>query len=145
MEVSFLVSKMDKESNGREETTRKQLRRKIASLSQPQVKRAADTLAMIWNSTKGPLPPLAIPTAQSASTFSTTAARFPNWRNTKLAFLKAITTGVFIDVQFYAYNKTCDNSPVDPKPLYASSIVIEGWAPAIVTCELEGSSEFLPV
>jgi hypothetical protein len=145
LEVSLLVSRMDKESSGGEETTRKQLRDKIASLSQPQVKRAADALILIWNCAAGPPAPFAIPTTQSGFSFSITADRFPNWDKMKLAFLKAITTGVFIDVQFYAYNKICDNSPVDPKPLYASSIVIEEWAPAITTRESEGSFEFLPV
>ena len=145
MEVSFLVRKMDRESNGREETTRKQLRDKIASLSQSQGKRAADALALIWNCTAGPLAPFAIPTTASGFALSTTDDPFPNWQNMKLAFLKAIATGVFIDVQFYAYDKICDGSPVDPKPLHASSIVIEGWAPAIMTCELEGFEESLSV
>ena len=55
MQVSFLVRRMSEESKGRKEgTTRKQIRDKIASLSQPQMKRAADVLAMVWNCVKEP-------------------------------------------------------------------------------------------
>ena len=55
----------------------------------------------------------------------------------KLAFLKSVSTGVFIDVQLYAFNKIDDGSPQDLKPLYTSSIVIEEWGPAVARCKLE--------
>ena len=138
MQVSFLVRRMSEESKGRKEgTTRKQIRDKIASLSQPQMKRAADVLAMVWNCVKEPPD---FPTVQPKATFSTMSILFPNWHRLKLALLKSITTGAFIDVQFYAFNKVNDDLPQDPKPLYTSSIVIEGWAPTITTRELGEST-----
>jgi hypothetical protein len=143
MQVSFLVRKMSEESKGRKEcATRKRLRDKIASLSQPQMKRAADILAMIWNCVKEPPDP---PTVESKATFSTTPILFPNWHRVKLAFLKSITTGVFIDVQFHAFNKIDGDLPQDPKPLYTSSIVIEGWATTITACEFHESTRSDPL
>ncbi|KAF9650017.1 hypothetical protein BDM02DRAFT_1690125 [Thelephora ganbajun] len=78
MQVSQLVKKMEEESKGGiESATRKQLRNKIASLSQPQVKRAKDALAMIWNYMKGPLEP---PATVYTFAFSVTPTLFPNWQ-----------------------------------------------------------------
>ena len=143
MQVSFLVNKMNKESKGGTEgATRKRLRNRISSLPQSQMGRATDALVMIWNRAKEPLEP---PTTQSGFNLSATPILFPNWHRVKVAFLKSITTGVFIDVQFYAYNKIFDDIPLDPKPLFTSSIVIEEWGPAITTRELEGSSNFVPL
>ena len=122
-----------------EGATRERLRKKIASLSLPQVRRAADALAMIWSCMAGPLES---PAVQPKTAFLTTVTHLPNWHRVKLAFLKSITTGVFIDVQFYAFNKIDDGLPRDPKPLYMSSIVIEEWGPAIATRESGGSTEF---
>ena len=131
---------MSEESKGRKEgDIRKRLCDKIASLSQPQMKRGADVLAMIWNCVKEP-PDSPTVQPKATSLFSTTPILFPNWHRLKLAFLKSITAGAFIDVQFYAFNKVNDGSPQDPKPLYTSSIVIEGWASDITTCEFEESA-----
>ena len=145
MQVSFLVRKMNEESKWTEEgAIRKQLRNKIASLSLPQTRRAAEALAMIWSRMTGPLESLVV---QPKIAFSTIAIRFrfPNWHRVKLAFLKSIITGVFIDVQFYAFNKIDDGSPQGPKPLYTSSVVIEEWGPAIATCKSEESNGFGPL
>jgi hypothetical protein len=68
----------------------------------------------------------------------------PNWHRVQLALLKSITTGIFIDVQFYACNKVVDDLPVDTKPLFISSIVIEQWGPAITTRKPDGSLYFIP-
>ena len=72
----------------------------------PQARHGADALAMIRSRMTGPLESLAV---QPKIAFSTTTIRFPNWHRVKLAFLKSITTGVFIDVQLYAFNKICWN------------------------------------
>ena len=139
MQVSFLVQKMNEESKGGTEgTTRERLRNKIASLSQSQLKRSTDTLAMIWNYTKEPPKP---PTTKpSESAVPVTPSSFPNWLRVQLALLKSMTTGIFIDLQFYAYSKVFNNLPLDPKPLYASSIVIKKLAPAISKGKSDGSS-----
>ena len=63
-----------------------------------------------------------------------------NRQRVKLSLLKSIRTGTFIDVKLYAHNALCDGLPTDPKPLFASSIVIEEWAPAITTRKFKGSS-----
>ena len=115
-----------------EGATRQRLREKIASLSQPQVGRARDALSMIWDYAKGPLKP---PAAQPGFTSQVTPPLLPNWHRVELALLKSIVTGVFIDTQFYAFNKTGGGLPLDPKPLFASSIVIEEWVPAITARE----------
>ena len=115
-----------------EGATRQRLREKIASLSQAQVRRAADALTTIWSCMDGPLKPLAAP---PKPTLSVPPVPSPDWHRVKLALLKSITTGVFIDVQFFAFNKTANNLPFDPKPLYVSTIVIERWGPAITTRE----------
>jgi len=131
MQVSRLVSKMKEESKANTESvTRKQLREKIAALSQPQVRRAADALAMIWNCVNGPLESH---TTEPKFTFSITPTLFPNWHRVKLALLKSIPTGAFIDVQFHAYNKISNDLPLEPRPLFTSSIVIEEWGPTITT------------
>ena len=77
------------------------------------------------------------PTVQPKIAFSTATIRFPNWHRVKLGFLKSVSTGVFIDVKLYAFNKIDDGSPQDPKPLYTSSIVIEERGPAVARCKLE--------
>ena len=96
---------------------------------------------MIWDGVTGPTD---LPAPGPRSTFSPRpfvlnwhraqlALLFPNWPRVKLALLKSIPTGTFIDVQFYAYNTISNSLPLDPKPLFTSSIVIEEWAPAITT------------
>ncbi|KAF9779859.1 hypothetical protein BJ322DRAFT_1113175 [Thelephora terrestris] len=131
MQVSFLVNKMNEESKGGAEgPTRTRLRTQIASLSRSEMRRATDALVMIWNCIKEPLKP---PTTQPKADVSVASANLPNWQRVQLALLKSITTGIFIDVQFYACNKVFDDLPVDPKPLFISSIVIEQWGPAITT------------
>lgn len=87
---------------------------------------------MIWSCASGRLES---PVVQPAFTPFATSAFFPNWHRVKLAFLKSIATGVFIDAQFYAFSKICNGLPFDPKPLFMSSIVIEEWGPAITTRE----------
>lgn len=129
MQVSQLVCKMKEESKeGVESITRKHLQVKIAALSQPRLTRAVDTLAMVWNGVKEPLEPLIIP----KFSFDATPI-LPNWHRVKFALLKSILTGTFVDVQFYAYNAIGNKLPLDPKPLYASSIAIEEWSAAITT------------
>jgi len=119
---------MNEESKGNTESvTRKQLREQIAALSQPRARRAADVLAMIWNAVKGPLEP---PITGRGFAFPATPTPL---RGVKLALLKSIHTGTFIDVQFYAYNKISNNLPLEPKLLFTSSIVIEEWGPAIAS------------
>lgn len=137
MQVSFLVNKMKEESRGgREGPTRERLRNKIASLSQSHMRRATDALVMIWNGVKMPTGPLEIqPRPRPA--FVVPLAQSLNWYRTKLALLKSIKTGVFIDIQFYAYNKILDGSPLDLKPLFTSSVVIGEWGAAISTRRLE--------
>ena len=135
MQVSFLVNKMNEEAKeGVESATRKRFRNKVASLAQPQLGGATNTLAMIWNCVGGALELAGTP---SKFTFSALPAVFPNRHRLKLAFLKSITTGIFIDVQLHAYNKVFNNLLLDPKPLFSSSIVIEEWGPVIATRRLE--------
>ena len=125
---------MNEESKKRSEgATRNQLREKIASLSQPQVRRAADALSMIWTCVDGPLKSPAIPLGY---TFPVSNL-FSNWHQMNLAFLKSIPTGVFIDAQFYAFSKINNGLPSDPKPLFISSIVIEEWGFAMTTRKRE--------
>jgi hypothetical protein len=130
MQVSQLVSKLDEESKGNTESvTRKALRDKITALPHPQLARAKDVLAMIWNGVKGFPGSLAVEFKLSPTAAHTP---FPNWHRVKLAFLKSIPTGTFIDVQFHAFNKIEDGLPSDPRPFFTSSIVIEEWKPAIM-------------
>jgi len=120
---------MNEESKGiTESVTRKQLREQIAALSQPRASRAVDVLAMIWNAMKGPLEPPIM-----GSGFASLATPTTPLHRVKLALLKSIHTGTFIDVQFYAYNKISNNLPSEPKLLFTSSIVIEEWGPAIAS------------
>lgn len=130
IQVSILVTKMNEESKTPVRGgTREQLREKIASLSQLQVKRAADALSMILSYSNSPLkPPAAQPELASLA-----HTHFLNWPRVKIAFLKSIATGIFIDSQIYAFNKAGNNLPCDPKPLFISSIMIEQWGPAITT------------
>ena len=131
MQVSRLVYKMKEESKGiTESITRKQLREKIATLPQSRLARATDALAMILDGMKGILGP---PLMESKFTPSVTLPIFPNWHRVKLAILKSIPTGYFIDVQFYAYNAIANDLPLDPRPLFTSSIMIEKWGPAVTT------------
>ena len=117
--------------------TKQQLEEKITGLTQSGLARATDALVMIWNGVVGPLDP---PTQAPKPTFSPKFTALPNWDRIKLALLKSILTGTFIDVQFYAYNAIHDSLLVDLKPLFTSSIMIEEWAPAIATRKLEGNT-----
>jgi len=130
-----------KEESGRDSETpiRKQLREKIAALSQSQLPRAADALAMIWNGVMGPLD---LPVSEPKLPSIVKLTFLLSWHRVKLALLKSIPTGTFIDVQFFAYNAIDNDLPVDPKPLYTSSIVIERWGAAITTRKLEFLSGF---
>jgi len=125
-----------KEESGRDSETpmRKQLREKIAVLSQPQLPRAADALSMIWNGVMGAL---GLPTPEPKPPSIVKLTFLLNWHWVKLALLKSISTGTFIDVQFFAHNAICNDLPVDPRPLYTSSIVIGRWGAAIATRKLE--------
>jgi hypothetical protein len=130
--------------------TRAQLRSKIGALPQSQLARATDALSMIWDGITGPPDPR-MPEPQStdrarSNQFSMwQRVIFPltsNWQRMKLALLKSIPTGTFIDVQLYACNAIGDGQPFDLKPVFTSSIVIQEWAPAITTRELIGPSRF---
>ena len=137
MQVSYLVRKVKEEPTGNtENATRKQFREKIATLSQSQLLRAADTLATIWDGIVGPLCP---PTLEPRKSPFPKPFPFRNLDGVKLALLKSISTGTFIDVQFFAYNAISDGLPVDPRPLYTSSIVMKRWGAAITTCKVESS------
>lgn len=120
--------------------TRKQLWERIAALPQPHLKCAIDALTMIWNSVKWPLE---LPKTDPKFTFSMTPTFFRNWHQVKLALLKSISTGTFIDTQFYAFNAIDNDLLLDLRPLFTSSIVIEEWGAAIVMREWEGSSKFI--
>jgi hypothetical protein len=138
--VSRLVSKMKEESEGDiESPTRKQLREKIAALPQSQLSHANDVLAMIWSGVTGLL---GLPTPEPKLPLILKPIDFLNWHRVKLALLKSIPTGTFIDVQLFAYNAIDNGLPVDLKPLYTSSIVIERWGAAITTRELESPFRF---
>ena len=131
IQVSRLVSKIKQESQGgTESTTRKELREKIVALSLSQLTRATDTLTMIWNGMVGPLD---VPALEPKSSPFPKPLPFLNWHRVKLALLRSIPTGTFIDVQFFAYNAICNGLPADPRPLYTSSIVIQEWGAAITT------------
>ena len=137
MQVSQLVRQIKEESNSPWGTgnTRKQLQEKIAGLSQPQLVRAMDTLAMIWSGMKeSSEAPMTRPTLISPVSPTT----FPNWHRVERALLRSILTGTFIDAQFYAYNAISNDILVDPRPLFTSSLVIEEWGPAITTRKREG-------
>lgn len=129
VQVTLLVARMNEESQRPTGgATGKRLQDKIASLSQSQVRRAAGALSMIWSCVNGPLKS---PAASSGFTSSATPTNNPNWHRVKLAFLKSIATGIFIDVQLHAFNRVRNGLPFEPKPLFISSIVTEKWGPAI--------------
>lgn len=129
-QVSQLVSKMKEESRGGAESpTRRQLLEKIATLPPSRLARTADVLTMIWNGVTGPLD---LPTPEAMPTSPTTFSLLPNWHRVKLALLKSISTGNFIDVHVYACSAIRGTLPLDPRPLFTSSIVVEEWGPAIL-------------
>jgi hypothetical protein len=133
MQVSQLICKMKEESMGDVESiTGKQLQEKIAALPQSRLARAVDVLAMIWNGVKGSLEP---PTIEPKIAFSVAPILLPNWHRVKLALLKSIPTGTFIDVQFYACSAISNNLPLILRPLFTSSVVVEEWGPAITMRE----------
>lgn len=136
MQVSFLINKMNEESTkgDSEGATRKRLRKKIASLSQSQVRHATDALVMIWNYTREPLRP---PTTKPNPTVPVTLTNLP--LRVQLALFKSIDTGIFIDLQFYAYNKVSNDVPQEPNPLFISSIVSKKLLPAITMRKSGGS------
>jgi len=143
MQVSQLIHNLKEESKGANESiTRKQLRETIAALPQFQLVHAADALDMIWNGVKLPLE---LPVATPSITFPVTPAILPHWHRIKVALLKSIPTGIFIDVQFYAYNAISKDLPSDPRPLFTSSIVIEELASAITTRKWESFSRLIPL
>lgn len=116
---------------------RKQLREKIAALSKPRFIGAAGALSMILDSANGPLE---LPPAGPKFALHTTPPVLPNWHRVKLALLKSISTGCFIDLQFYAYNAIGGDLPLDPRPLFTSSSVINEWGPAITARKLDNTS-----
>jgi len=120
----------EESAGGTGRVTHQQLKDKLAAFSQSQLSRAADALAMIWSGVSGlaPKPKFASPAAPILL-----PSLLPNWHRVRLALLKSISTGTFIDIQFYAYNAIGNNVPLDPRPLFTSSIVVEEWAPAITT------------
>ena len=135
MQVSQLIYKVKEESKGiAKSITRKQLQEKIVTLTQQQMARATDALVMILDGAKGPLE---LPPTEPKFAFYVTPPFFPNWHRVKLALLKSIYMGAFIDVQFYAYNAIANDLPLDPRPLFASGIMIEEWGPAIMTRKWE--------
>ena len=117
-----------------ESNTMKRLLDKIASLSESKLARSSDVLSMIWSGTTGPLD---LPTQEPESDLPANSAQAANLHRVELALLKSISTGAFIDVQFYAYNAISDDLPLDPKPLFASNIAIEDWGSAIATRKFE--------
>ena len=128
----------DESGRGTESATKKELREKIAGLSLPQLLRATDTLTTIWDGMVGPLD---LPTLESKQSPSPKPLPFLNWDRVKLALLKSISAGSFVDVQFFAYNTISNGLPVDLRPLYTSSIVIQEWGAAITTRRLRSCSE----
>ena len=97
----------------------KELREKTAALSPSQLTRAADTLAMIWNDMEGLLD---VPALEPKLSPFPKPLPFLNWHRVKLA---SIHTGTFVDLQFFAYNAFGNGLPVDLRPLYTSSTVIQ--------------------
>ena len=106
---------------------------KITALSQLQLPRVKNALSLIWDGIAGRLD---LPAAKPMSTLPANFTPPPNWHRVKLAILRSISTGTFIDVQLYAHNAISNNLPLDPKPLFTSSIVIEEWGSAISMCKL---------
>jgi len=138
-QVSRLVNNIKEEAGGDSESAiRKQLREKIAALTQSRYPQVMGVLVMIWN---GVLGPLDLPAVEPKSISPIKATLFSIWHRLKLALLKSIPTGTFIDVQFFAYKTLSNGLPVDPRPLYTSSMVAERWETAIATRESEPFSE----
>jgi hypothetical protein len=147
----------EESAEGSESDTRRQLREKITALPQPRLARATDALAMIWDSVTGLLD-LPAPESSKPVTTSVNSTRpliwhwviYPlssNWNRVQLALLKSIPTGTFVDVRFYAYSAIRRGGlPVDPKPLFTSSVVMGEWEPAIIARKLKcSSSRFVPL
>ena len=131
IQVSRLVSKIKEEPRGDNgSTTRKELQEKISTLPQLRLARASDALAMIWNGIMGPLD---VPTLEPKLSTLPGPLPFLNWYRVKLALLRSISTGIFIDVQFLAYNAISNGLPVGLKPLYTSTIAIQRWSAEITT------------
>ena len=142
VQVSWLIKKIKEESVGNSESsTRRQLQHKITSLSQLQLARTTDLLATIWS---GVVSPVNSSAPKYKLAFFTNFTRIPNWNRVTLALLKSISTGVFLDVQFRAFNTIHNNLLLDLRPLFASSVVIEGWTPSVrsITRKLRESSQF---
>ena len=138
VQVSQLVGKIKGElTDDNESDTKSQLLHRISFFSQSQMGRATHALAMIWNGVIGPLD---LPSPEPNSPLPPTSTPRPNLRRVKLALLKSITTGAFIDVQLHAYNSIHNNLPLDMKALFTSSIVIEEWADAIMARKSHGTS-----
>ena len=131
IQVSLLVRMIKEESKGGTGSiTRERLRGKIDTLSQQRFTHAVDVLTMILDGVRGSLK---APMAEIKFTPDMTPTPFPNWYRMKIALYKSISTGIFIDLRFYAYNAIWSGLPLDPKPLFTSSIVIEEWGAAITT------------
>lgn len=149
VQVSHLVGRVkDESTEDAESDTRRLLREKIAALSQPQLARATDVLAMIWDFVVAPPEPSKPVSTKLTPPLIWHWVIYPlssNWNRVKLALLKSIPTGTFIDVRFYAYDVIRDNLPVDPKPLFTSSIVISEWESAIMKRESKGYFQFIPL
>jgi hypothetical protein len=60
----------------------------------------------------------------------------------KLALLKSVLTGTFIDIRFYVFNRISDNLPPDLTSVFTLNIVIEEWGPVIAICKWEVLSQF---
>ena len=141
-QVSQLVNKIKEGSTGGiEGATRRQVQDRVASLSQSQLNRVADVLAMIWDGMLGlldipPPPPNSTSLAKSIQ-FPPSGRRRsgapppPNWDRMKLALFKSISTRTFVEVKLNAYNAIHNTLPLDPKPLFTSSIVVKELTPSI--------------
>lgn len=137
IQVSFLVNKIKNESEqGVDCATRKQLRDKITSLTLPQTRHATGALEMIWNHLQKPLDP---PVPEPDPVPSPESDPFPDWSLLKRALLKSISTGIFTDIQIHAYSKISNGIPRDPRPLFISSILIEGWWTTLATRGFEAT------
>ena len=137
IQVSRLVSKIKEESGGdTESATTKELQEKISALPQSRLARSTDALAMIWNGIIGPLD---VPALEPKLSTFPGLLPFLNWHRVKLALLRSISTGVFIDAQFFAYDAISNGLPVDLRPLYTSTIAIQKWAAEIITRKSESS------
>ena len=139
---------------GSESSTRRQLRERITALPQSRLERATDALSMIWDSVTGLLDQPILESRKPVASAELTPPLIWNWviyplssnRNrVKLALLKSISTGTFVDVRLYAYNAIRDGLPVNPKPLFTSSVIIGEIEPAIMARKLKCSFRFAPL